>query len=144
MSTEENNVIARRWYEEGMNGHNLAVFDKLYAPDFVEHMPVGPSAQSREEARQFLAGVFTALPDLRITIEEMIAEGDKVVARYTTTGTQTGDLMGIPATGKQIKTTFFDILRFKDGKIAEHWFESDRLGMMQQLGVIPTPGQAPD
>ncbi len=143
MSTEENKAIARRWFEEGINRHNLAIMDELFAPDFTEHMPIGPGAQSLEEAKQFVAGTSAGMPDMRATVEEMVAEGDKVVVRYTVTGTQTGDFMGIPATGKPIKMTAIDILRFKDGKIAEHWLEGDQLGMMQQLGVIPTPGQAP-
>jgi len=143
MSTEENKAIARRWYEEGINGHNLNIFDELFALDFAEHMPARPATQRREEARPGLAASFAALPDLHVAIEDMIAEGDKVVARYTSHGTQTGGLMGIPATGKSFTTTAIDILRFKDGKIVEHWLESDQLGMMQQLGVIPAPGQAP-
>jgi len=80
---------------------------------------------------------------LRVTVEDMIAEGDKVVARYVAHGTPQGDFMGIPATGKAFTMTAIDILRFEDGKIAEHWIESDQLGMLQQLGAIPAPGQAP-
>lgn len=142
MSTEENKAIARHWYEDGMNGHNLAIMDELFAPDFREYMSFGHVARGREEAREFVAGLFEAMSDMYTTVEDLVAEGDKVVGRLTITGTQTGPLMGIPATGKQIHLTAIDIFRFTDGKIAEHWLEGDQLGMLQQLGVIPAPGQA--
>ncbi len=143
MSPDENKALARRWFEDGFNAHNLAIMDELFAPDFVEHTPYGPPTQGREVAKQGIGGAFAAMPDLRLTVEDVIAEGDKVTVRFVTTGTQTGDLMGIPATGKAVTTTTIEILRFEDGKIAENWMESDTLGMMQQLGVIPAPGHAP-
>jgi len=87
--------------------------------------------------------MFGAFPDWQVTVEDMIAEGDKVVARYTAHGTQRGELLGIPATGKSVTTTAIDIFRIADSKIAEHRVESDTLGLMQQLGVLLAPGQAP-
>ncbi len=80
----------------------------------------------------------------RVTVEDMIAEGDKVVTRYTEQGTQQGDFMGIPAMGRTVTITGIEIMRCADGKIAEQWIEGDALGMMHQLGVIPAPGQAPN
>ncbi len=143
MSVEENKAIARRWYDEAFNKHRVAAIDELYAPDFVTHdNPLVPEGNSAG-AKQLFAGLFAAVPDMSVTVEDIIAEGDKVVARYTTRGTQQGELMSIPATGKSFTMTCIDILRFKDGKIAEHWVEADQLGMMQQLGVIPTLEQAP-
>jgi steroid delta-isomerase-like uncharacterized protein len=143
MSVEENKAIARRWFEEAFNKHRVAAIDELYTPDFVTHNnPMVPEG-NRAGAKQFFASLFVAMPDLSATVEDMVAEGDKVAVRYTTRGTQRGELMGIPATGKAVTLTAIDILRFKGGKIAEHWLEADQLGMMQQLGVIPTPGQAP-
>ncbi len=139
MSTEENKAIARRWYEDGFNAHNVGVMDELFTEDFGEHTPLGPPTNGRDMVKQSLRGVFTALPDLRVTIDDMIAEGDKVVVRFTSQATHQGDLMGIPATGKPVTTTTITILRFVDGKIAEDWVETDMLGMMRQLGVIPAP-----
>ena len=145
MSTAENKAIARRLYEEGFNAHNPAVFYELWAANLVQHaagtLPGIPG--DREGANQAIAMIFGAFPDWQVTVEDMIAEGDKVVARYTGQGTQRGELLGIPATGKRVTMTVIDIFRITDGKIAEHWVESDALGMMQQLGVIPAPGQAP-
>ncbi len=143
MSTEENKALVRRWFEDGFNAHNLAIMNELFAPDFVEHTSYGPPTQSRDAARQGLAGSFTAMPDMRVTVEDMIAEGDKVVTRFIMQGTQRGAFMGIPATDKAVTTTNIAIMRFENGKIAENWVESDTLGMMRQLGVIPAPGQAP-
>jgi steroid delta-isomerase-like uncharacterized protein len=139
MSAEENKAIARRWMEEGFNAHNVGVMDELFTADFVEHVPFAPPL-GREEAKQGLMAAFTALPDTRITIDDMIAEGDKVVVRFTSRATHQGDLMGIPATGKPVTTTTITILRFAQGQIAEDWVETDMLGMMRQLGAIPTPG----
>ncbi len=142
MSTEENKAIARRWYEEGISGHNVAVLDELFAPDFVNHDSGAPTGD-REGLKQLLAGGLSAFPDLQATIADMVAEGDKVVVRSTLHGTHQGALMGIPATGKAVAITGLYLLRFAQGKIAEAWVEQDNLGMMQQLGVIPAPGQAP-
>jgi len=83
----------------------------------------------------------TAFPDLHFTVEDMIAEGDKVVARLTARGTQAGAFMGIPPTGKQASITAIDINHMAGGKSVEHWLEMDTLGLLQQLGVIPAPGQ---
>jgi predicted ester cyclase len=88
-----------------------------------------------------MTGLFTAFPDLRLTVEEFITEGDKVVARWTSQATHKGDLMGIAPTGKQVKQTGIAIYHIVGGKVVEEWAERDMLGFMQQLGAIPTPGQ---
>ena len=144
MSTDENKAIARRLYEEGFNAHNPDVFDELFAADFGQHVAstLPGTWGDREAAKQTFATIFGAFPDWQVTVEDMIAEGDKVVGRYTAQGTQRGEFMGIPATGKPITTTVIDIFRIANGKIAEHWVESDTLGMMQQLGVIPSTAPA--
>ena len=135
MSVEENKAIARRWYDEAFNKHRVAAIDELYAPDFVTHdNPLVPEG-NRAGAKQLFASLFAAVPDLSATVEDIIAEGDKVVVRYTTWGTQQGDLIDIPATGKSFTMACIDILRFEDGKIAEHWVEADHLGMMRQLDM---------
>jgi steroid delta-isomerase-like uncharacterized protein len=143
MSTEENKAIARRWFEESGNRHNLAIVDELFTPDYVNHALGAASGGGREGEKQLIAGMFTAFPDMRFTVEDMVAEGDKVAVRYTIQGTHQGPFMGLPATGKAFTTMAIVILRFENGKIAEEWFQGDDLGMMQQLGVIPAPGQTP-
>ena len=140
MQTETNTTVASRWYEEVFNAGNLALIDELFAPDFIDHDPSNP-LPGLEGVRQLVSMYRGAFPDLRLTIEDEITEGDRVVTRFTGHGTHKGSLMGIPPTGKRVTITAIDILRFENGRIAEHWGNQDLLGMMRQLGVIPTPGQ---
>jgi predicted ester cyclase len=96
---------------------------------------------SREGFKQFISAFRSAIPDLRITQDDVIAEGDKVVTRYTAHGTHQGELQGIPPTGKPVTVTGIETMQVSGGKIVEGWVEFDQLGMLQQLGVIPAPGQ---
>ena len=120
-----------------MEKGNWAILDELLAHDYVYHMSGRPKPVTREEYKQFARMFRTAFPDGRMTVEDMIAEGDKVVTRYTSRGTHKGDFMGIPATGKEVVSTGIVISRIAEGKIAEDWEEFDGLGFSQQLGVIP-------
>jgi len=95
----------------------------------------------REAPKQLTTVLRSAFPDFKATINDLIAEGDKVVIHMTWNGTQQGEFMGIPPTGKRISVGIFDILRIAEGQIVEHWGLMDRMAMMQQLGVIPAPGQ---
>jgi steroid delta-isomerase-like uncharacterized protein len=139
MSIEDNKAIARRYIEEVFNQKNLALVDELNPPDFVFHN-ASTTMQGREPYKQYLSMLLTAYPDLHLTIEDMIAEGDIIAERVTVRGTHKGDFMGIPPTGKQMTITAIYIVRFANGKGIEVWANSDDLGAMQQLGVIPTPG----
>jgi steroid delta-isomerase-like uncharacterized protein len=139
MSIEENKAIFRRIVEEGFNKGNLAIVDELVATDHVNHTD---NVHGPEEYKQFITMYRTAFPDLHMTVEDQIAEGDKVVNRWTSRGTHKGDLMGIPPTGKQITVMGMYVARITGGKIMEEWGNFDALGMMQQLGVVPPPGQA--
>ena len=142
MSTEENKMIARRFTEGIQSFWRTGSFDALEAlvtPDFVHHGPGLPSDLAG--LKQMLPAFRTAFPDLEITIEEIIAEGDKVFDRATWRATHQGELMGIPPTGKQVTVQESHIGRIVGGKMAERWSEWDALGMMQQLGVIPAPEQ---
>ena len=141
MSTEENKAIDRRLTEEGWNQGNTAIFDEFLAADFLGHDPSGP-LHGPEGFTQLYATYRTAFPDTHLTIEDQIAEGDMVVSRLTATGTHQGPLMGIPPSGKRVTITGTTILRYASGKVAEAWYEYDALGMLQQIGAIPTPGQA--
>jgi predicted ester cyclase len=125
-----------------MNQQDLAVFDELYAPDVVVHSAL-MTAQGLEAYKEGLSQGFTAFPDTQIIIEDQIAEGDKSVVRFTESGTHQGDLMGIKASGKRFHGTGISIARHDaNGKTVEVWISFDFLGMLQQLGVVPVPGQA--
>ncbi len=138
MSAEDNKALARRGFEETMNQRNLAVLDELHVPDFVFHA-ASRTIQGREPFKQFISMLLTAFPDLHVTIEDMIGEGDRVVVRFTYGGTHKGDFMGIPPTGKQVAVTGISIMRVANGKFLEEWINSD---LMQQIGVVSVPGQA--
>jgi steroid delta-isomerase-like uncharacterized protein len=143
MPTEENKAIARRWSEELWSTGNLAVADKLVAPNYVRHDPGDLfSVEGPEGVKRLVERIRARQPDLHILIEDMIAEGDRVVTRYTVTGTDTGGFMGRAPTGKQTKATGIQIFRIVDGKIVESWANRDDLGVLQQLGLVPAPGQA--
>ena len=140
MSTEDNKALTRRGFD-ALNQRNWAAFYELIAPDFVLH-DASTTIQGLEAYQQFLSMYYTAFPDLHFTVEDLIAEGDRVVARYTASGTQQGALMGIPPTGKQSTVTGILINRVVNDKTVEEWLNFDALGMLQQLGVVPAPGQA--
>jgi steroid delta-isomerase-like uncharacterized protein len=142
MSTEENKAAERRLIEEVWNEHNPGAVDEFVAPDVVEHDPILGLGPGREGFRQALEMLFSAFPDVQITIEDLLAEGDKVVERWTGRATQRGEFMGIPATNKEVTVAGIDIYRYAGGKRVETWRQWDTLGMMQQLGVVPSPGQA--
>ena len=141
MSADEKARI-RRFYDEVWNQGNLAAVDELTAPDFVEHNPQPGIPPDREGLKQLVTVYRTAFPDTQFTVEDLIVEGDKAVVRWTARGTHQQELMGIPPTGKQATVTGIDIYGIKNGMTAEHWGNFDQLGMLQQLGVIPPPGQA--
>jgi len=137
----ENKTIARRFYEEVWSKGNLAVLDELVASNFVDHNPLPGLAPDLEGFKQVFTMFRTAFPDLHMTVEDMIAEGDMVVSRVKVRGTHKGDLMGIAPTGKQVTLEAIDITRIAGGKMVERWGIIDMLGMMQQLGAVPLPGQ---
>ena len=146
MSAEENKAIARRFVEEGFNSAgNLTATEELVASYFIDRDPL-PGLPSLPPGlagfKQLAAIVRAACPDLQYTIEDMIAEEDKVVIRYTAWGTNQGEVMGMPPTGERMTIKGMDIFRMADGKIAEWWHSDDYWGLMQQLGMIPAMGQA--
>jgi len=139
----ENKALARRLVEEAFNAGRLEVVDELVASDFVEHDPsLTEEVRGPAGVKELVAGYRAAFPDIRITIEDQIADGDYVVSRWSGTGTHQGELMGMPATGKQATVTGITIDRIVDGRIAESWDNWDTLGLMQQLGAIPAPAMA--
>jgi predicted ester cyclase len=141
MSTEESKALIRRLFEEGINQNKPGVFDELIAPDFVIYDPPPGIPPDREGFRQLIETFRNSFPDLHLTFEAEFADGDYVIHRGYGTGTHTGEFQGIPPTGKQIKVNFIHIWRVANGKAVENWVQMDMLGLMQQLGVIPAPGQ---
>jgi len=139
MATEDNKVLMCRCYE-ALNERDWAAFDTLCSPDFVYQFD-STTIQGLEPYKQFILMYFTAFPDGRLTIEDIIAEGDKVVARHTFHGTHRGTLIGIPPTGIQVTATGINISHFANGKAVEEWANYDDLGLLQQLGVVPAAGQ---
>lgn len=143
MSAEENKALIRRFFEAidaaGKTG-NAEIIDEFLAPDFVEHNPFPGIPPTREGWKQIFTAFVAGAPGYHV-VDDLVAEGDKVTGRITAYGTHEGDLFGIPRTGKQIRVTGMAIWRIADGKIVEHWHETDQLGLMQQLGVVPTPEQ---
>lgn len=139
MYTEENKAIVRRFFEEGPSKGNLSIADELLSPDFTIHVPL-PASPGVEGINEVITTCRAAFEHLNVTIEDMIAEGDNVAARFTAYGIHKGDFMGLPATEKPITMTGIEIFRIKDGKIAELWGEANLLGLMQQLGIFPAPG----
>jgi steroid delta-isomerase-like uncharacterized protein len=142
MSTEENKSVVQRSYDEFFNKANLEPVDQFHTGDFVGHIPGLPPVQGLEALKYMASGYMHAFPDLHITVDDMIAEGDKVMTRVSWRGTQKGEFIGIPPTGKQVTVTGMYEYRIAGGKIAEWWDFSDNFGLMQQLGVVPAPGQA--
>ena len=136
MSVEENKAIAKRWNEEVYNTGNVDVIDELAAANYIQYA----QNQDREAYKQGVIKARAAFSDGGITIEDTIAEGDKVVVRWTMHGTHIGEFWGIPPTGKKFTMSGISIYRIEDGKIVEDWANSDTLGMMRQLGVIPPMG----
>ena len=141
MSTEENKALVQRLMEEFVLKGNLAVADEILAADFVNHSPDPGTTPDREGLKQHVSTTRSAFPDLHGTFEDLIAEGDKVVVWGTLAGTHKGEFRGIPPTGKQFTASAITILRVVGGKVVERWNIADQLGMMQQLGLMPAPGQ---
>src|SRR5215208_6449007 len=139
--SQENKALTRRSWEIVGTGSLEALDDALqevYAHDIVMHEP-DEDVRGIEGLKQFVSMIRSALPDLRITLEEDIAEGDKVVSRWGAQGTHQGELMGIAPTGNEIAITGITIHRIEDGKIVEEWENWDALGLMQQIGAVPSP-----
>ena len=141
MSIEENKAIVRRWNDEIYDKGNLAAIDELFATNFVWHFAPPGVTPDLKGYKQWVNMTCAGLADRQSTVEDQIAEGDKVVTRWTYRGTHKSELMGIAPTGKQVTVTGICIDRIVGGKIVEEWGEMDNLGMMQQLGVVPSPGQ---
>jgi steroid delta-isomerase-like uncharacterized protein len=141
MSVEDNKAVVRRSIEEGENRADLGVLEDCYATDYVHHDPDNPAVRDWPGLKQAFRGYFGAFPDGHVVIDDLIAEGDKVVKRWTSRGTHQGEFAGIPATGKQVSYTGTVTYRLAGGKIVEAWWNYDLFGMLQQLGAMPAPAE---
>ncbi len=142
MSTEENKALARRLYDvfnQALRTGDVAALSTVLSADTVDHNPAPGQAPGLEGVKQVFSQFRAAFPDLQFMVADMIAEGDKVASRITSSGTHKGDFQGLPATGKQVTLAGIDILRIAGGKVVERWGEFDNLGLLQQLGVVPPP-----
>jgi predicted ester cyclase len=140
-----NEALAHRFHMDIFQEGNLNAADEILSPDFVWHGGFSPGEDQRgpEPTKQVAKDFAPAFPDGRITHEDTVAAGDKVLIRWTMTGTHEGEFAGIAPTGRRVALTGFDLFCIEGGKIVEMWQEADQLGLMQQLGVIPEPGQQP-
>jgi steroid delta-isomerase-like uncharacterized protein len=139
MSVEENKSVIRHYFA-ALDSQQMDAVADVFAPDYRLQFDGNPELD-RSSALGILGMFLNALPDVHHEILDSFGEGDRVVARIVVRGTHGGDLMGIPPTGKTVAIGAINIMRMKQGKIVQHWVNTDMLGMMQQLGVIPTPGQ---
>lgn len=138
MSTDANEAALRRAVTS-FSPDGLENYLQLYHPDATLHFLPPGLPPGRAGARLFYQGFLTAFPDTRLTLDDVVAAGDRVACRFTIAATHRGDFMGVPATGRQVSFDGITILRFADGQCVERWSEANFLGLLQQLGVQPVP-----
>ena len=129
--------IARRWYSEVMSEGKTEVIDELCAPDFIDHDPLPGVSADLAGLKDFVAQIRAAFPDMQVTADDLIVEGDRLAVRSTIRGTHEGDFMGIPASGKRVEVSDYDFVRFENDQAAEHWGVIDSAALMEQLGAAP-------
>jgi len=139
MSIEANKALIRRLVEEVLDKGNMALAPELFGPTWIYHASYAQDMSGQEVLTKVVAGNRAAFPDQRVTVDDLVAEGDKVLCRYTITGTNTGALIGIPPTGKKVIFSGMFVDRVEGGKVVETWGVQDQLSMWRQLGTIP-PG----
>ena len=135
--SEQNKTLVRRFYEDVMNKKNMGAIDEIWAQDCIDHSPLPGQAPGMQGFKNSFSMLLKAFPDLRAEINQMVAEGDTVVTRFTWTGTHKGELMGAAPTGKKVTCHGIDMLRVAGGKVVEVWHQGDEMMAMVQLGVKP-------
>jgi steroid delta-isomerase-like uncharacterized protein len=137
LESEQLKLLAKRFYEEVLNGGDLSAIDELVADDFVEHEEFAGIPANKEGLRDWVALMRTAFPDLVVSVNQMMAGGDEIWVHMTMRGTQDGPLPHIPPTGRAVEISAFDRVRVRDGKAVEHWGVTDNLALLEQLGQLP-------
>ncbi|MGE5748041.1 MAG: ester cyclase [Solirubrobacterales bacterium] len=132
--------MAERWYGEVVSGGKTELIDELCAPDFVDHDPLPGTSADLAGIKEFVAQIRAAFPDLQVSVDDLIGEGDRLAVRSTMRGTHEGDFMGIPASGKKVEVSNYDFVRFENDQAAEHWGVIDSAALMEQLGMAPAGG----
>jgi steroid delta-isomerase-like uncharacterized protein len=141
--SEANKALIRRWFDEVWNRGRASAIDEMLAPTAVIHGLAGADVRGPEGFKPFHAAYRNAFPDIAIHVDQVVAEGNMVAARWTSTATHTGDGLGMPATGLPSTISGMTFGRIENGKLAEGWNVFDQFGMLQQLGVLPAPGAKP-
>ena len=139
MPADDHKTVIRRWVE-AWNAQDLDAAEELLAAEFVRHDANLPEVVGPQAERQYIADTLTAFPDLHFEIEQLIADGDLVAARYLVQGTHQGEFLGIPGTGRPVSIQGVESYRLAGGKLAQQWVVMDALGLLQQLGAVPGPG----
>jgi len=134
--TEQNKILVQRFYDEILNGRKMDVADEILSPDYIDH---SASAPGLGNFKTYLAMITSVFPDIKVTVEDLFTDGNKVAVRLTIHGTQLGPFRGFPPAGRQTTWTGMDIIHIFDGKIAERWSERDFLDMLLQLGHVQYP-----
>jgi steroid delta-isomerase-like uncharacterized protein len=143
MSAEANRQLFQRYFDDCANGGNLDLADEIFAPDYLHHDPANPDPRpvvGPQGVKDHLTSLMGAFPDLKFEVDSTIADDDQIIVRWTARGTNTGDYFGMPATGKPIEITGMNTWRTRGGQAIEGWVNRDDIGLLQQLGVIPSPG----
>jgi steroid delta-isomerase-like uncharacterized protein len=138
MSEADNKALVRRLLEELRDGWHLATVEKYYAPDYRRHNTATSTPLTREEQRQRASRLRAAFTDAQVTLEDIIAEGDRVAYRLTIRGTHTGEFLGVPASGRRVAVSFFAIVRIADGKLVEEWGGLDQPDLIRQMRGAPS------
>jgi steroid delta-isomerase-like uncharacterized protein len=133
----DSKALAQRWFTEVVNQGNEEVIDEICASNFVDHDPLPGTGADRDGIHQFVQLIRSAFPDLETTIDDMLAEGDRLAVRSTFRGTHEGDFMGIPATGRKVEVANYDFVRLENDQAVEHWGTIDSAALMEQLGAVP-------
>jgi steroid delta-isomerase-like uncharacterized protein len=132
--------LAQRWFSEVMSEGKTEVIDELCAPDFVDHDPLPGTTADLAGLKDFVAQIRAAFPDMQMTADDLIVEGDRLAVRSTLRGTHQGDFMGIPGSGKKVEVSNYDFVRFENDQAAEHWGAIDSAALMEQIGMAPAGG----
>jgi steroid delta-isomerase-like uncharacterized protein len=142
MNVDEHKAVIRRYYADVLNGGELEPLDDIAVDDYVEHDPLPGQGDGRADLKARVTTLRTAFAPLSFTVEDVVAEGDRVVVRWHSSGRHSGEFMGIPPTNREYTIAGIDIHRLEAGRMAEHWHVVDQLSQLQQLGLLPMPSHA--